>query len=74
MKCSKHQKQSVATCQWCGKLLCKECIGKTNGRKAYCKECSNNVGQYVERIQLEKIRQEREVEQKKNQYAGIFNR
>ena len=74
MKCSKHQKQSVATCQWCGKLLCRECIAKTNGKKAYCVDCSANVGRYVEKIQLEQIRKEREAEEKKNMYAGLFRR
>lgn len=74
MKCSKHQKQSIATCQWCGKLLCRECIGKTNGKKAYCTECSNQVGGYVQRIQLEQIRKENEAEKRKNRYAGIFQR
>ncbi|PIN86327.1 hypothetical protein COV19_05985 [Candidatus Woesearchaeota archaeon CG10_big_fil_rev_8_21_14_0_10_44_13] len=74
MKCSKHQKQSIATCQWCGKLLCRECIAKTNGKKAYCTDCSGQVGEYVQRIQLDQIRKDAEAEQKKNRFAGIFQR
>lgn len=74
MKCQKHQKQSVGTCQWCGKLLCKECIGKTNAKKMYCKECSVQIGEHIQRRQLEQIKKERETEQKQKKYADIFRK
>lgn len=74
MKCTKHNQPSAGTCQWCGKLICKECIAKTSGKKAYCRECSNQVGEYIERMQLEQIRKERETEEKKKRFSGIFER
>lgn len=72
MKCAKHNQDSIASCQWCGKLLCRQCIAKTNGKKAYCVECSGNIGRHIEAMQLEQIRKEREMEEKKGKFSSIF--
>lgn len=62
----------IGGCQWCGKQICRECVGKTSGKKAYCKECSGEIGTYIERRQLEQIRREKETEKREKKYAKIF--
>mgnify|MGYP001232307052 CR=1 FL=1 len=40
MKCKQHGKDGIGTCSWCGKILCKQCVGKSDGNKKYCDQCS----------------------------------
>ncbi|MBU0536135.1 MAG: hypothetical protein KKE20_04165, partial [Nanoarchaeota archaeon] len=65
MHCAEHGKEIVGSCQWCGKQMCKLDIGKAMGKKIFCKQCSGNLGSYIERRQLDQIREEKEKEQKK---------
>ncbi len=39
MKCPQHRRDITATCVWCGKRLCPECVGKQDGKKLYCDKC-----------------------------------
>ena len=43
MKCNKHGKDLLGSCQWCGRELCEMCIAKRMGRKVYCRNCATNV-------------------------------
>lgn len=74
MKCEKHHGLIIVACQWCGKQLCRECIAKTDGKKAYCQECSTKIGTYIQQKQLDQIKKEREAEKKQSRYSGVFKR
>ncbi len=40
MKCFYHQeKDAVATCQQCGKAVCRDCVVTIDGNKQYCPDC-----------------------------------
>ncbi|MBI4150150.1 hypothetical protein HY488_01970 [Candidatus Woesearchaeota archaeon] len=73
MKCEKHQKPLEGACQWCGKQLCRYCVGKRWGSKLFCIECAqSSVGHIIERKQLEEIRKQEQVESKKRDIRKIF--
>ncbi|MFO8015957.1 MAG: hypothetical protein R6U32_02545 [Candidatus Woesearchaeota archaeon] len=72
MRCETHGKELVTSCQWCGKKLCRDCIGKSTGKKAYCKKCSSEIGDYIERRQREQIRKQEEAEKRKKDYKKIL--
>ena len=40
MRCTKHRRNVVGACNWCGKQICPYCIGKKEGKKIYCEKCS----------------------------------
>lgn len=40
MRCTKHRRNTVGACNWCGKPVCPYCIGKKEGKKVYCEKCS----------------------------------
>lgn len=67
MKCSKHNKDVVAVCTWCGKSMCKLCISKTDGKKAYCSSCVGQIGDLLKKKQIETIKKEDEKEKKASQ-------
>ena len=64
MKCKKHNKDILTNCQWCGKDLCRLCIAKTDGRKAYCANCASHIGVFLQKKQINKIKEEEKREQK----------
>ncbi len=66
MKCRIHNKDVLAVCEWCGKELCRRCISKTNGKKAYCTDCAVKMEDFIKRKQVEKIQQE----EKENEEAS----
>jgi hypothetical protein len=39
MRCLKHRKTTIGSCQWCGNQLCPHCVNKKEGRKIYCEKC-----------------------------------
>lgn len=65
MRCEAHGKETVGNCQWCGKLLCKHCVTKSHNGKLFCQNCGSNLGPIIERMQVEKLREEKELEFKK---------
>ncbi len=73
MKCEKHQKPLEGSCQWCGKQLCRHCIGKRWGNKLFCVECAqSSVGHIIERKQLEEIRKQEQQETKQRDIRKLF--
>ena|GEM_PF-1832691 len=40
MRCTKHRRNTVGACNWCGKQICPYCIGKKEGKKIYCDKCA----------------------------------
>jgi len=73
MRCKKHNKDITAVCQWCGAELCKLCISKTDGKKAYCFSCSKMVGDFLQKKQIEKIHEEEERERRNTSSSEYFN-
>jgi len=65
MRCTKHKKQIIGNCNWCGKPICPLCVAKKDGRKLYCEKCAKQLAG-VKRIKLPKPkpipRQEKPVE------------
>jgi len=58
MRCTKHGKDVISVCTWCGKEMCRLCITKTDGKKTYCSSCVNEIGDMLKKKQLETIRKE----------------
>lgn len=73
MRCQQHSKDIVAVCQWCGKSMCKLCIKKTNGKKAYCSQCIGHIGDLLQKKQVDIIKKEDEIEKKQNASNNYFN-
>lgn len=73
MRCERHNKDVVTNCQWCGKDLCKLCIAKTNGKKAYCVSCSQRVGDMITKKQVEQIKEEEKQERKSSISNDYFD-
>jgi len=71
MKCKKHNKDVIAVCTWCGAEMCRLCVSKTDGKKAYCSSCVNQIGDMLKRKQLDAIKKEDEKEKKAPQ--NYFN-
>jgi hypothetical protein len=71
MRCSQHGKDLIAVCTWCGKQMCKLCIKKTDGKKAYCAQCVAQIGDMLQKKQIETIRKEDAAEKK--QTTDYFN-
>ncbi len=46
MDCFDHGKEFVGLCGWCGKQVCPNCIGRTDGRKKYCHDCAAKMGSF----------------------------
>ena len=74
MKCQKHEKQSIGTCQWCGKLLCRECVGKSMGKKLFCRECSGGIGDIIQQRQLDMLKEQNEKEKKQRKFMSIWQK
>ncbi|MCX8147219.1 MAG: hypothetical protein N3D84_02005 [Candidatus Woesearchaeota archaeon] len=72
MKCEKHGKDIIGTCQWCGRPLCKFDVGKKMGKKMFCSQCSIELGSYIQRKQLEQIKEEKAQEEKKKKLARMI--
>ncbi len=64
MRCSKHNKDYIAVCTWCGKQMCRMCISKTDGKKAYCSSCVAQIGDLLKKKQIETIKKEDALEKK----------
>ena len=65
MKCRRHNKDITAVCTWCGAEMCRLCISKTDGKKAYCSSCAAQIGDLLQKKQMETIKKEEEIEKKK---------
>jgi len=72
MKCSKHNKTRVGSCQWCGKTVCRLCVAKKMGKQMFCGGCSGSIGGIIEKRQLEKIREQRKALELKKDYERIL--
>jgi hypothetical protein len=72
MICEQHGKEIIGACQWCGKTLCKFDIGKTMGKKMYCKKCSQEMGGYIQGKQIEQIKEENDAEETRRQHTRMF--
>lgn len=59
MKCVQHGKSYVGSCVWCGKELCKLCVGKSSGIKLYCSACALKVKDMPEK---QKVADEEDIE------------
>lgn len=46
MRCTKHRKDFMGPCNWCGTKLCELCIAKQEGRKFYCEHCAVSLVPY----------------------------
>jgi hypothetical protein len=46
MNCPVHEKPYIGLCLWCGKGVCVHCIGKTEGKKLYCHDCTKTLGSF----------------------------
>jgi len=51
--------------------MCRLCISKTDGKKAYCAQCAEQIGDFLKKKQIDKIKEEEAKETKKNQ--SYFN-
>lgn len=52
-RCTVHEKDTIGSCQWCGRKLCRLCIGGRKGMKLYCDACvkdMNDAKKGVEKI------------------------
>ena len=72
MRCSKHNKDFLGVCTWCGKELCRLCISKTDGNKKYCDVCVREIGDLIKKRQLEKIK-EQEAQEPKQESTEYFS-
>ncbi len=72
MYCKEHNRQVVGSCQWCGRQICKLDIGKSMGKKVFCRECSEELGSYIERRQMEQLRREKAEQERKKRYSRII--
>ncbi|MBD3361740.1 hypothetical protein GF358_03030 [Candidatus Woesearchaeota archaeon] len=54
MRCTKHKKEFISTCNWCGKRVCPLCIAKKEGKKVYCEKCATQLAGF-KRIKLPKV-------------------
>ncbi|MDO8740321.1 MAG: hypothetical protein Q7J54_01965 [Candidatus Woesearchaeota archaeon] len=43
MRCVLHGKETIGLCGWCGAAICNQCIGKSSGKKIYCRKCSEKL-------------------------------
>ena len=46
MKCSRHKKELVKDCNWCGTRICRLCIERKDGLKVYCVKCTQLLGNF----------------------------
>ena len=73
MRCSKHNKDVIGVCTWCGRELCRLCISKTDGSKKYCSSCVGNIGDLIKKRQIDKIKEidSKEKKQVSNDYFSF---
>ncbi len=71
MRCQRHSKECTGVCTWCGRQLCRLCIGKTDGKKMYCVDCSGKIGDLVKEKQLDVIRKENEPKTKYFDFSRV---
>lgn len=45
MECFEHGKETIGLCTWCGKAICPNCIGKREGNKRYCHNCTSKLSE-----------------------------
>ncbi|MBW3002048.1 hypothetical protein KY338_02700 [Candidatus Woesearchaeota archaeon] len=81
MRCTKHRRQTVGACNWCGKQLCPYCIGKKEGGKLYCDKCAMRLST-VKRAKIPKpekpkkapgARAQPVIEEKPTQQKKVFS-
>jgi hypothetical protein len=72
MKCDSHNKTVVGSCQWCGKQMCRMCVGKRLGAKLFCIECGKNLKPIIERRQLDMMREQQAKSERDREYDTLF--
>lgn len=72
MKCDSHNKTVIGSCQWCGKQLCRLCVGKRLGTKLFCTGCGSNLKEIIEKRQLDIVRGDKEKAEKEREYNTLF--
>ena len=76
MRCTKHRRQTVGACNWCGKQLCPYCIGQKEGNKLYCDKCALRLSTVkrakVPPVKTKKIEQEVKKEEQKEEKKKSF--
>lgn len=50
MRCPTHDKAFIGLCTWCGKQLCKKCVGRQDGLKLYCNTCAQKIEKVPRRV------------------------
>jgi hypothetical protein len=80
MRCTKHRRNTVGACNWCGKQVCPYCIGKKEGKKIYCEKCSMRLSTVkrakMPAVQPQKMQGSRTqpvIEEKPTQQKKIFS-
>ena len=63
MKCKTHEKELVGLCTWCGKELCKKCIGRQDKVKLYCTECSKKLEKLPRTVLPAEPKESREIKE-----------
>ncbi|MBW2968893.1 hypothetical protein KY314_02125 [Candidatus Woesearchaeota archaeon] len=53
MRCTKHKKEVIGHCTWCGKPVCPLCVAKKEGKKLYCEKCAIQLSG-IKKIKLPK--------------------
>jgi len=80
MRCTKHRRNTVGACNWCGKQICPYCVGKKEGKKIYCEKCSLRLST-VKRAKIpppkipkkSEVRAQPVIEEKPTQQKKIFS-
>ena len=74
MRCDQHGKEVQGHCQWCGKMLCKQCVAKSHNGKLFCDKCGANLAPALRNIQLKQIREEQKLESRDATIQRILHR
>ena len=74
MRCEQHKKEIQGHCQWCGKMLCKQCVAKSHNDKLFCEKCGKDLAPAIRNVQLKEIREQAKVESRDETVQRILNR
>ena len=74
MRCEQHGKAVQGHCQWCGKLLCKQCVAKSHNGKLFCDKCGEDLAPTLRTIQLKQIREEAATQDRRATVERILRR
>jgi hypothetical protein len=54
MRCTKHKKEIMGNCTWCGRHVCALCIAKKEGKRLYCEKCAIQLAGF-KRVKIPKV-------------------